>query len=84
MPPLIQDGDPRSAVPEADEPGLQGWRAWSASTAGGPDLWAASFISGVPHDLVPAFAAALSSTAPVLRRRLPERTRDRLLRAPVG
>nr|WP_308405682.1 DUF317 domain-containing protein [Streptomyces tardus] len=84
VPPLIQDGDPRSAVPEADGPGLQGWQAWSEPTAGGPYLWAASFSSSVPHDLVAAFAAALSSTAPVLRRRLPESTRDRLLRAPAG
>lgn len=42
-----------------------------------------AFSSGVPHDLVAAFARSVSSTAPVLRRVLPESTRDRLLRAPA-
>ncbi|KIZ15883.1 hypothetical protein SNA_21675 [Streptomyces natalensis ATCC 27448] len=51
---------------------------------GAPCLWAASFGASVPHDLVAVFAGALSSTAPVLRRVLPESTRDRLLRAPAG
>ncbi|MBO0918369.1 hypothetical protein J1C73_29920 [Streptomyces laculatispora] len=32
---------------------------------------------------VAAFAASLSSTAPVLRRVLPEATQERLLRAPA-
>ncbi|MGQ4441634.1 DUF317 domain-containing protein, partial [Streptomyces violaceoruber] len=45
--------------------------------------WAVSFGASVPHDLVAAFAASLSSTAPVLRRVLPEATRERLLRAPA-
>lgn len=49
-----------------------------------PYVWAASFGASVPHDLVAAFAASLSSTAPVLRRVRPESTRDRLLRAPAG
>lgn len=43
----------------------------------------ASFAAGVPHDLVAAFAASLTSTAPVLRRALPEATQERLLRAPA-
>ncbi|WP_392675262.1 hypothetical protein [Streptomyces sp. LN785] len=44
---------------------------------------AASFAASVPHDLVAVFAASLSSIAPVLRRVLPEATRERLLRAPA-
>jgi Domain of unknown function (DUF317) len=43
--------------------------------------WAASFGSSVPHDLVAAFTRSVRSTAPVLRRTLPESTKDRLLRA---
>ncbi|WP_407077459.1 hypothetical protein [Streptomyces sp. SCSIO 30461] len=45
-----------------------------------PGLRAASFSAGVPHDLVAAFAHSLGSTAPVLRRVLPESTRDQLYR----
>ncbi|WP_416530357.1 DUF317 domain-containing protein [Streptomyces coelicoflavus] len=83
VPPLIQDGDPRVLVTEADEVGPAGWQAWSEPVLGAPYLWVASFAAGVPHDLVAAFAASLSSTAPVLRRVLPEATQERLLRAPA-
>ncbi|MEU5833058.1 DUF317 domain-containing protein [Streptomyces diacarni] len=83
VPPLIQDGDPRSLAGGLHEPGPYGWQAWSEPAVGARCLWAASFSSGVLHDLVAVFADALSSTAPVLRRRLPESTRDRLLRAPT-
>ncbi len=83
VPPLIQDGDPRVLVTEADDAGPAGWQAWTEPALGAPCLWAASFAAGVPHDLVAAFAASLSSTAPVLRRVLPEATQERLLRAPA-
>ncbi|ELS51009.1 DUF317 domain-containing protein [Streptomyces viridochromogenes] len=83
VPPLIQDADPRALTTAADEAGPAGWQAWAEPTLGAPCLWAASFGSSVPHDLVAAFAASLSSTAPVLRRVLPEATRERLLRAPA-
>ncbi len=82
--PLIQDADPRALTTEADEAGLSGWQAWAEPTLGAPCLWAVSFGASTPHDLVAAFAASLSSTAPVLRRVLPEATRERLLRAPAG
>ncbi|MCX5316959.1 DUF317 domain-containing protein [Streptomyces sp. NBC_00154] len=68
---------------EADEAGPAGWQAWPEPALGAPCLWAASFAASVPQDLVAAFAASLSSTAPVLRRVLPEATQERLLRAPV-
>ncbi|TQE30526.1 DUF317 domain-containing protein [Streptomyces ipomoeae] len=84
VPPLIQDGDPRALTVEADEAGPVGWQAWAEPVLGAPCLWAVSFSASVPHDLVAAFAASLSSTAPVLRRVLPENTRDRLLRAPAS
>lgn len=84
VPPLIQDGDPRSVTRAPDEPGPLGWQAWSDPAVDAPYLWAASFSGSVPHDLVAAFAGALTSTAPVLRRTLPESTRDRLLRAPAS
>lgn len=83
IPRLIQDADPRALVTEADEVGLAGWQAWAEPVLGAPCLWAASFGASVPNDLVAAFAASLSSTAPVLRRVLPESTQDRLLRAPA-
>ncbi|MFE6025810.1 DUF317 domain-containing protein [Streptomyces niveus] len=83
MPPLIQDGDPRALTVAAGEAGPTGWQAWVEPALGAPYLWAASFSSGVPHDLVAAFAASLASSAPVLRRVLPESTKDRLLRAPA-
>ncbi|MFE3645934.1 DUF317 domain-containing protein [Streptomyces sp. NPDC059169] len=84
VPPLIQDGDPRALTVEPDGAGPAGWQAWAEPALGAPCLWAASFGASVPHDLVAAFADSLSSTAPVLRRKLPESTRDRLLRAPAG
>ncbi|MCP3817880.1 DUF317 domain-containing protein [Streptomyces sp. A3M-1-3] len=84
IPPLIQDTDPRALTVEPDEAGPAGWQAWAETTMGAPYLWAASFGASVPHDLVAAFANSLSSTAPVLRRVLPESTRHRLLRAPAG
>ncbi|MFF3165388.1 DUF317 domain-containing protein [Streptomyces sp. NPDC003273] len=84
VPPLIQDADPRTLVAEADAAGPAGWQAWAEPALGTQCLWAASFAASVPHDLVAAFAASLSSTAPVLRRVLPASTRDRLLRAPAG
>ncbi|MCZ4101323.1 DUF317 domain-containing protein [Streptomyces sp. SID13666] len=83
VPPLIQDADPRALTAEADEAGLAGWQAWAEPALGAPCLWAASFGASAPHDLVASFAASLSSTAPVLRRVLPEATRERLLRAPA-
>ncbi|MFF2939866.1 DUF317 domain-containing protein [Streptomyces niveus] len=83
VPPLIQDGDPRALTLAGDEAGPTGWQAWAEPALGAPYLWAASFSSGVPHDLVAAFAASLASSAPVLRRVLPESTKDRLLRAPA-
>ncbi|MFJ6752212.1 DUF317 domain-containing protein [Streptomyces sp. NPDC091266] len=84
VPPLIQDGDPRALTAAADEAGTSGWQAWAEPVLGAPCLWAASFGASVPHDLVAMFANALSSTAPVLRRVLPESTRERLLRAPAS
>ncbi|MEU9735212.1 DUF317 domain-containing protein [Streptomyces sp. NPDC048002] len=84
VPPLIQDADPRVLDTVGDEAGPAGWQAWAEPVLGAPCLWAASFSGSVPHDLVATFAASLSSTAPVLRRVLPESTRDRLLRAPAG
>ncbi|WP_435599843.1 DUF317 domain-containing protein [Streptomyces sp. C10-9-1] len=83
VPPLIQDGDPRVLTTNAGEAGPPGWQAWAEPALGAPCLWVASFGPSAPHDLVAAFAASLSSTAPVLRRVLPEATRDRLLRAPA-
>lgn len=84
MPPLVQDGDPRALTLAGDEAGPAGWQAWAEPALGAPYLWAVSFSAGVPQDLVAAFASSLSSTAPVLRRVLPESTKDRLLRAPAG
>ncbi|WP_030742580.1 DUF317 domain-containing protein [Streptomyces sp. NRRL F-5135] len=84
VPPLIQDVDPHTLTAEPDEPGPAGWQAWSEPALGAPYLWAVSFGASVPHDLVAAFADCLSSTAPVLRRVLPEATRERLLRAPAS
>lgn len=84
VPPFIQDADSRALTTEADEAGPVGWQAWAEPVHGAPCLWAVSFGASVPHDLVAAFAASLSSTAPVLRRVLPEATRERLLRAPAG
>ncbi|MBB5938642.1 DUF317 domain-containing protein [Streptomyces zagrosensis] len=83
VPPLIQDADPRALIAEEDERGLAGWQAWAEPVLGAPYLWAASFAASIPHDLVATFAASLSSTAPVLRRVLPEATQERLLRAPA-
>ncbi|MEU3553340.1 DUF317 domain-containing protein [Streptomyces fragilis] len=83
VPPLIQDGDPSVLTVGPEEAGPMGWQAWSQPAPDAPYLWAASFSAGVPADLVAAFAASLSSTAPVLRRVLPESTKDRLLRAPA-
>ncbi|GAA2507372.1 DUF317 domain-containing protein [Streptomyces gobitricini] len=84
VPPLIQDADPRVLTTESDEAGPFGWQAWAEPAMGAPFLWAASFGASVPHGLVAAFASSLSSTAPVLRRVLPESTRDRLLRVPAS
>ncbi|MGW2685714.1 DUF317 domain-containing protein [Streptomyces sp. NPDC001414] len=83
VPALIQDADPLLLTVEDDEVAPAGWQAWAEPALGVPCLWAASFAASVPHDLVAAFAASLSSTAPVLRRMLPEVTQDRLLRAPA-
>ncbi|WP_138898860.1 DUF317 domain-containing protein, partial [Streptomyces chryseus] len=84
VPPLIQDANPRALTTEPDETGPFGWQAWAEPAMGAPYVWAASFAASVPHDLVAAFASSLSSTAPVLRRVLPESTRDRLMRAPAS
>jgi hypothetical protein len=86
MPPLIQDSDPRALTAGArvGEAGLAGWQAWAEPVRDAGYLWAASFSSSVPEDLVAAFAGSLSSTVPVLRRVLPESTRERLWRAPAG
>ncbi|CQR62770.1 DUF317 domain-containing protein [Streptomyces leeuwenhoekii] len=83
VPPLIQDGNPLALVAGADEAAPAGWQAWAEPVLGAGYLWGASFGASVPHDLVAAFAGSLSSSAPVLRRVLPESTRDRLLRAPA-
>ncbi|MEU2429025.1 DUF317 domain-containing protein [Streptomyces sp. NPDC007861] len=84
VPPLIQDADPGALTTGPDEAGPFGWQAWAEPAMGAPYLWVASFGASVPHDLVAAFAASLSSTAPVLRQVLPASTRDRLLRAPAS
>ncbi|MFE4059946.1 DUF317 domain-containing protein [Streptomyces sp. NPDC059096] len=84
VPPLIQDGDLHALATGADEAGPAGWQAWSEPAPGAPYLWAASFGPSVPHSLVAVFAASLSSTAPVLRRVLPEATAGRLLRMPAS
>ncbi|GAA3196311.1 hypothetical protein GCM10017688_64340 [Streptomyces ramulosus] len=83
VPPLIQDADPRSFAAEADEVRPAGWQAGAEPVLGAPWLWAASFAASVPHDLVATFAASLSSTAPVLRKVLPEATQEYLLRTPA-
>ncbi|MET8577299.1 DUF317 domain-containing protein [Streptomyces sp. NPDC005012] len=83
VPPLIQDGDPAVLAIGPQEAGPAGWQAWSQTGPNAPYLWAASFSAGVPASLVAAFTASLSSPAPVLRRVLPESTKDRLLRAPA-
>ncbi|MBT2416121.1 DUF317 domain-containing protein [Streptomyces sp. ISL-12] len=83
VPALIQDADPRSLIREAYETGPAGWQAWAEPVLGARCLWVASFSSSTPDDLVAAFAGSLSSTAPVLRRVLPDSTQDRLLRAPA-
>ncbi|MGQ4484102.1 DUF317 domain-containing protein [Streptomyces sp. SAS_276] len=84
VPALIQDADPRTLALGTEETGPVGWQAWAEPVFGARCLWAVSFSGSVPHDLVAAFASSLSSTTPVLRRVLPESTRDRLLRAPAG
>ncbi|WP_329392333.1 DUF317 domain-containing protein [Streptomyces sp. NBC_01716] len=83
-PSLIQDADPRALTAEAEGLGAMGWQAWAEPAMSAPYLWAASFSASVPHGLVAAFASSLSSTAPVLRRVLPESTRDQLLCAPAS
>ncbi|MFJ9901172.1 DUF317 domain-containing protein [Streptomyces sp. NPDC091280] len=84
VPTLIQDANPFPLMVGVDEDGPVGWQAWAEPVFGAPCLWAASFSGSVPYDLVAAFASSLSSNVPVLRRVLPESTRDRLLRAPAG
>ncbi|MGK4906461.1 DUF317 domain-containing protein [Streptomyces albus] len=83
VPSLIQDGDPHALAQGADGLGPVGWQGWAEPAVGDPYLWCASFSASVPHDLVAAFAASLSSPAPVLRRVLPECTQDRLVLSPV-
>ncbi|MFH9666218.1 DUF317 domain-containing protein [Streptomyces globisporus] len=84
VPPLIQDADPSALTAEAEEQRVMGWQAWAEPAMGASCLWAASFSASVPHRLVAAFASSLSSTTPVLRRVLPESTRDQLLRVPAS
>ncbi|WP_326800308.1 DUF317 domain-containing protein [Streptomyces sp. NBC_01808] len=84
VPPLIQDADPRTLATGPDEPGPSGWQAWAQPAPDARYLWAASFAASVPHDLVAAFATSLSSTESVLRRVVPEATRERLLWTPAG
>lgn len=84
VPPLIQDADPRTLIAGSDGTGPDGWQAWAQPGPGAPCLWAVSFSASVPHDLVAAFAASLSSTASVLRRVVPKATRERLLWTPAG
>ncbi|MFF0257373.1 DUF317 domain-containing protein [Streptomyces microflavus] len=84
VPPLIQDADPRVLTEGTDGCGPMGWQAWAELAMDAPYLWAASFSADVPHDLVAAFATSLSSSTPVLRRVLPESTKDRLMCAPAG
>ncbi|MEV6936692.1 DUF317 domain-containing protein, partial [Streptomyces sp. NPDC051132] len=54
VPPLLQDGDPHAFTGDVGE-GLDGWQAWAEPVLGGRCMWAASFSSSVPHDLVAAF-----------------------------
>ncbi|MFJ9211490.1 DUF317 domain-containing protein [Streptomyces sp. NPDC102264] len=82
VPPFIQDADPRALTAEVEEHGPMGWQAWAEPAMAAPYLWAASFSASVPNGLVAAFTTSLSSTTPVLRRVLPESTRDQLLWAP--
>ncbi|MEU6814021.1 DUF317 domain-containing protein [Streptomyces sp. NPDC046860] len=84
VPSLIQDGDPRALTEGVDDAGQAGWQAWAEPVLGAPCFWVASFGASVPHDLVAAFAASLSSTAPVLRRVLPAATKERLVRVPAS
>lgn len=84
VPPLIQDADPSALTAEGDGQVAMGWQAWAEPAMETPYLWAASFSASVPHRLVAAFASSLSSTAPVLRRVLPESTRDQILCAPAN
>ncbi|MBF6051248.1 DUF317 domain-containing protein [Streptomyces eurocidicus] len=51
---------------------------------GDPYLWCATFSAGAPHDLVAAFASSLASSAPVLRRTLPESTEGQLTVTPIS
>ncbi|MFF4767405.1 DUF317 domain-containing protein [Streptomyces sp. NPDC001255] len=83
VPPFIQDGDPRTLSTEPDDVGPLGWQAWCDPSARLPYLWAASFSTSAPDDLVAVFADAISSTQPVLRHSLPESTRSHLLLAPA-
>ncbi|WP_330177740.1 DUF317 domain-containing protein [Streptomyces sp. NBC_01498] len=83
VPPLIQDADSRALTVEADDAGARAWQAWAEPSEGASYLWAASFSASVPHGLVAAFASSLSSSAPVIRRVLPENTWDQLLCAPA-
>ncbi|MEC4019689.1 DUF317 domain-containing protein [Streptomyces sp. H27-D2] len=70
LPALIEDQDPRTE--------LAGWQAWAEPAVGRPYLWCAMFSHSTPHDLVAAFATALTSPSPVLRRRLPESAESQL------
>lgn len=64
VPPLVPDADPRVLTTDADEAGAAGWQAWAEPAFGAPCLWVVPFGPSVPHDLVAAFAASVSSTAP--------------------
>ncbi|WUH95684.1 DUF317 domain-containing protein [Streptomyces sp. NBC_00433] len=59
LPDGIWDEDPT--------PHLPGWQAWAEPQAGAPYLWCAAFSHSTPHDLVAAFAAALTDPRPVTR-----------------
>jgi hypothetical protein len=64
LPDGIWDEDPT--------PNLPGWQAWVEPEAGAPYLWCAAFSHSTPHDLVAAFAAALTDPHPVTRALFPD------------
>lgn len=64
LPDGIWDEDPT--------PHLPGWQAWAEPQSGAPYLWCAAFSHSTPHDLVAAFAAALTDPRPVTRRLPPD------------
>nr|WSX81785.1 DUF317 domain-containing protein [Streptomyces sp. NBC_00899] len=70
LPEGIWDEDPTAHLP--------GWQAWAEPQSGAPYLWCAAFSHSTPHDLVAAFAAALTDPRPVTRHRPPDPATGRL------